>query len=92
MPVSSELIPFAHAIKFHRDEMFNALAKFIHTEFNANQTITKKNLEKSVEVGIIREFNGWKLIGGNQSKSLSKVLYTITLKNLLREISPDKVR
>lgn len=90
--VSSDLIPFAHAIKYHRNEMFNALAKFVHAEFDVNQTITRKTLEKSVEIGIIREFDGWKLVSGNQRKQLSKVLYTITLKNRLREISPDEVR
>lgn len=91
-PVGSELIPFAHAIKFHRDEMFNALAKFVQTEIKESQTVTKSSLEKSVELGIIREFNGWKLVNGDQIKPLSKVLYTITLKNQLREISPDDVR
>ena len=90
--VSSDLIPFAHAIKYHRNEMFNALAKFVHAEFDVNQTITRKTLEKSVDIGIIREFDGWKLVSGNQRKQLSKVLYTITLKNRLREISPDEVR
>lgn len=90
--VSSDLIPFAHAIKYHRYEMFNALAKFVHAEFDVNQTITRKTLEKSVEIGIIREFDGWKLVSGNQRKQLRKVLYTITLKNRLREISPDDVR
>lgn len=91
-PVSSELIPFAHAIKFHRDEMFNALAKFVQTEIKESQTVTKSSLEKSVELVIIREFNGWKFVNGDQSKPLSKVLYTITLKNQLREISTDEVR
>lgn len=91
-PVSSKLIPFAHAIKFHRDEMFNALAKFVQTEIKESQTVTKSSLEKSVELGIIREFNGWKLVNGDQIKPLSKVLYTITLKNQLMEISPDEVR
>ena len=91
-PVSSELMPFTHAIKFHRDEIFDALAKFVHTEFKANQTITKTSLEKSVELGIIREFNGWKLISCDQSIPLSKVMYIFTLRNQLREISPDEVR
>ena len=72
--------------------MFNALAKFVHAEFDVNQTITRKTLEKSVAIGIIREFDGWKLVSGNQRKQLSKVLYIITLKNRLREISPDEVR
>ena len=91
-PVSSELIPFAYAIKFHRDEMFNALAKFVQTEIKESQTVTKSSLEKSVELVIIQVFNGWKLVNGDQSKPLSKVLYTITLKNQLVEISPDEVR
>ena len=91
-PVSSELVPLAHAIKFHRDEMFNALAKFVQTEIKESQTVTKSTLEKSVGLVIIREFNGWKVVYGDQSKPLSKVLYTITLKNQLVEISPDEVR
>lgn len=90
--VSSELIPFANAIEIHRNEMFNALAKLVQTEIKESQTVTKSSLEKSVELVIIREFNGWKLVNGDQSKPLSKVFYTITLKNQLREISPDEVR
>jgi hypothetical protein len=91
-PVSSELIPFDYAIKFHRDEMFNALAKFVQTEIKESQTVTKSSLEKSVELVIIREINGWKFVNGEHSKSLSKVLYTITLKNQLVEISTDEVK
>ena len=90
--VNSELIPLAHAIKFHHDEMFNALAKFVHTEFNANQIITKSSLEKSVNLGLIREFNGWKLLSGGKSTPLCKVMYSFTLKNQLREVIIDEVR
>ena len=57
-----------------------------------NQTVTKSSLEKSVPLKIIRGLNGWKLVDGPNSTPLSKVAYTITLKNQLREISPDDVR
>ena len=90
--VNSELIPLVHALKFHRDEVFNALAQFIQTEVKENQTVTKKSLEKSVNLGLIREFNGWKLLSGGKSTPLSKVMYSFTLKNQLREIITDEVR
>ncbi len=89
--VNSE-IPFDHAIKIHHDEMFNALAQFIPTELKENQKITKSSLEKSVNLDIIREFNGWSFICDGKSTSLSKVIYTITLKNQLREITTDEVK
>ena len=87
--VNSELIPLVHALKFHRDEVFNALAQFIQTEVKENQTVTKKTLEKSVNLGLIREFNGWKLLSGGKSTPLSKVMYSFTLKNQLREITRE---
>ena len=90
--VVSELIPLVHALKFHRDEVFNALAQFIQTEVKENQMVTKTSLEKSVNLGLIREFNGWKLLSGGKSTPLSKVMYSFTLKNQLREIITDKVR
>ena len=90
--VVSELIPLVHALKFHRDEVFNALAQFIQTEVKENQTVTKTSLEKSVNLGLIREFNGWKLLSGGKSTPLSKVMYSFTLKNQLREIASDEVK
>ena len=90
--VNSELIPLVHALKFHRDEVFNALAQFIQTEVKENQTVTKTTLEKSVNLGLIREFKGWKLLNGGKSTPLSKVMYSFTLKNQLREIITDEVR
>ena len=90
--VVSELIPLVHALKFHRDEVFNALAQFIQTEVKENQTVTKTSLEKSVNLGLIREFKGWKLLNGGKSTPLSKVMYSFTLKNQLREVITDEVR
>lgn len=90
--VVSELIPLVHALKFHRDEVFNALAQFIQTEVKENQTVTKTSLEKSVNLGLIREFNGWKLLSGGKSTPLSKVMYSFTLKNQLREVTTDELR
>ena len=90
--VVSELIPLVHALKFHRDEVFNALAQFIQTEVKENQTVTKTSLEKSVNLGLIREFKGWKLLNDGKSTPLSKVMYSFTLKNQLREIITDEVR
>ena len=90
--INSELIPLVHALKFHRDEVFNALAQFIQTEVKENQTITKTSLEKSVNLGLIREFKGWKLLNGGKSTPLSKVMYSFTLKNQLREVTTDEVR
>lgn len=90
--INSELIPLVHALKFHRDEVFNALAQFIQTEVKENQTITKTSLEKSVNLGLIREFKGWKLLNGGKSTPLSKVMYSFTLKNQLREVITDEVR
>lgn len=90
--VVSELKPLVHALKFHRDEVFNALAQFIQTIVKENQTVTKTTLEKSVNLGIIREFKGWKLLNGGKSTPLSKVMYSFTLKNQLREVTTDEVR
>ena len=90
--VNSELTPLVHALKFHRDEVFNALAQFIQTEVKENQTVTKTSLEKSVNLGLIREFKGWKLLNGGKSTPLSKVMYSFTLKNQLREVITDEVR
>lgn len=89
--VKSELIPLAHALKFHRDELFNGLAQFIHTEFKENQTVTKASLEKSVKIDLIREFNGWKLVNGSLSIPLNKVTYTITLQSQLRKIAGEEL-
>lgn len=87
--VSSELLPLVHALKNHRDEVFNALAQFVQTEIKENQTVTKTSLEKSVNLAFIQEFNGWKLFSGGKSTPLSKVMYSFTLKNQLREITRE---
>ena len=44
--INSELIPLVHALKFHRDEVFNALAQFIQTEVKENQTRRKEYTTK----------------------------------------------
>lgn len=90
--VKSELTPFTQTIVYHREEMFRNLANFVQMRINENQAVTKSSLEKSVRLGIIREFDGWKLVDGHKSTPLSKAVYTITLKNQLKEISPDEVR
>lgn len=90
--VKSEFAPFTQAIIFHRDEMFHGLSKFVQTIIKEGQTVTKSSLEKSMPIAIIRELNGWKLVEGHKSTPLSKAIYTITLKNQLKEISPDDVR
>ena len=72
--------------------MFRGLANFVQMSINENQKVTKSSLEKSVSLKIIRGLNGWKLIDGHKSTPLSEAVYTITLKNQLREISPDEVR
>lgn len=87
--INSELMPLAHVIKFHSDELFNALTQFIHTEFKENQQVTKSSLEKSVKYDLIREFNGWKLVNGSQCTPLNKVTYTITLQSRLKEIGRE---
>ena len=90
--VNSELAPFAQAIIYHREEMFRNLANFVQMSIKENQAVMKSSLEKSVGLDIIREFYGWKLVDGHKSTPLSKAVYTITLKNQLKEISPDEVR
>lgn len=90
--VKSDLTPLTQAVVFHREELFRGLANFVHTELNASQMITKSSLEKSVKLGVIREFSGWKLVDDNKITSLSKAIYTITLQNQLLELSPDEVR
>lgn len=90
--VKSELAPFTQAIVYHREEMFRGLANFVQMWINESQTVAKSSLEKSVGLDIIREFDDWKLVDGHKSTPLSKAVYTITLKNQLKEISPDEVR
>lgn len=90
--VDSRTMPFDQVLIFHRKELFSTLVKFTHTVIKETQTITKTSLEKSTSLGIIREFNGWKLVDGAHITALSRVLYIITLKNQLREISPEDVR
>ena len=90
--VNSELAPFAQAIIYHREEMFCNLVNFVQMRIKESQAVTKSSLEKSVGLDIIREFDGWKLVDSHKSTPLSKAVYTITLKNQLKEISPDEVR
>lgn len=90
--VKSELTPFTQAIVFHREEMFRGLANFVQMSIKENQKITKSSLEKSVPLKIIRGLNGWKLIDSQKNTPLIEAVYTITLKNQLKEISPDEVR
>lgn len=90
--VKSELTPFTQAIVFHREEMFRGLANFVQMSIKENQKITKSSLEKSVPLKIILGLNGWKLIDSQKNTPLIEAVYTITLKNQLKEISPDEVR
>jgi len=90
--VSSEMVPFTQALNFHRDELFNGLAEFINTQIKENQIDDIAALDKTVRIGVIREFSGWKLVNGDQTILLSRVLFSITLKNQLRKLSPDEVR
>ena len=90
--VSSEMVPFTQAVNFHRDELFNGLAEFMNTQVKENQIDDITALDKTVRIGVIREFSGWKLVNGDQTILLSRVLFSITLKNQLRKLSPDEVR
>ena len=90
--VKSELTPFTQAIVFHREELFHGLANFVQMSINESQTVTKSSLEKSVPLKIIRGLNRWKLVDGPQNTPLNEAVYTITLKNQLREILPEDVR
>lgn len=90
--VKSELAPFTQAIVFHREELFHGLIEFVQMSIKESQTVTKSSLEKSVPLCIIRGLHGWKLVDGHKSTPLSEAVYTIILKNQLREISPDEVR
>lgn len=90
--VKSKLAPFTQAKVFHREELFRGLANFVQMSIKESQTITKSSLEKTVPLKIIRGLEGWRLVDGHKSTPLSMVVYTITLKNQLKEISPDEVR
>ena len=90
--VKSELTPFTQAIVYHRKEMFLNLANLVQMRINESQAVRKSSLEKCVGLDIIREFDGWKLNDNHKSTPLSKAVYTIKLKNQLKEISPDNVR
>lgn len=90
--VKSELTPLTQAIVFHPKELFRGLANFVQMSIKESQTITKSSLEKTVPLKIIRGLEGWKLVDGHKSTPLSMAVYTITLKNQLKEISPEEVR
>lgn len=90
--VKSKLAPFTQAKVFHREELFRGLANFVQMSIKESQTITKSSLEKTVPLIIIRGLEGWRLVDGHKSTPLSMAVYTITLKNQLKEISPDEVR
>jgi hypothetical protein len=90
--VSSEMVPFTQALNFHRDELFNGLAEFMNTQVKENQIDNIAALDKTVRIGVIREFSGWKLVNGDQTILLSRVLFSITLKNQLRKLTLEEVR
>ena len=90
--VSSKIAPLTQAINFHYDELFNGLAEFMNTHVKENQIDDIAALDKTVRIGVIRELLAWKLVNGDQTILLSRVLFSITLKNQLRKLSPDEVR
>lgn len=90
--VSSEKVPLTQAVTFHGDELFDGLAECMNTKVNENQIGDIASLDKTVLIGLIREFNGWKLVNDDKTTPLSRVLFSITLKNQLRQLSPDEVR
>lgn len=90
--VSSEMVPFTQPLNFHRDELFNGLAEFMNTQVKENQIDNIDALDKTAQVGIMREFSDWKLIRGDQKIMLSRVLFRVTLKNQIRKLTPEQVR
>lgn len=90
--VSSEMVPLTQAVNFHHDELFNGLAEYMNTMVKENQIGDIAALDKAVTIGLIREFTGWKLVNSEKITPLSRVLFSVTLKNQLRKLSPDEVR
>lgn len=90
--VSSEMVPLTQAVNFHHDELFNGLAEYVNTMVKENQIGDIAALDKAVTIGLIREFTGWKLVNSEKITPLSRVLFSVTLKNQLRKLSPDEVR
>lgn len=90
--VSSEMVPLTQAVNFHHDELFNGLAEYMNTMVKENQIGDIAELDKAVTIGLIREFTGWKLVNSEKITPLSRVLFSVTLKNQLRKLSPDEVR
>lgn len=90
--VSSEMVPFTQPLNFHRDELFNGLAEFMNTQVKENHIDNIDALDKTAQVGIMREFSDWKLIRGDQKIMLSRVLFRVTLKNQIRKLTPEQVR
>jgi hypothetical protein len=90
--VSSEMVPLTQAVNFHHDELFNGLAEYMNTMVKENQIGDIAALDKAVTIGLIREFTGWKLVNSEKRTPLSRVLFSVTLKNQLRKLSPDEVR
>ncbi len=90
--VSSEMVPLTQAVNFHHDELFNGLAEYMNTMVKENQIGDIAALDKAVTIGLIREFTGWKLVNSEKITPLSRVLFSVTLKNQLIKLSPDEVR
>lgn len=90
--VSSEMVPLTQAVNFHHEELFNGLAEYMNTMVKENQIGDIDALDKAVTIGLIREFTGWKLVNSEKITPLSRVLFSVTLKNQLRKLSPDEVR
>lgn len=90
--VSSEMVPLTQAVNFHHEELFNGLAEYMNTMVKENQIGDIAALDKAVTIGLIREFTGWKLVNSEKITPLSRVLFSVTLKNQLRKLSPDEVR
>jgi hypothetical protein len=86
------MVPLTQAVNFHHEELFNGLAEYMNTMVKENQIGDIAALDKAVTIGLIREFTGWKLVNSEKITPLSRVLFSVTLKNQLRKLSPDEVR
>lgn len=64
--------PLTQAVTFHGDELFDGLAECMNTKVNENQIGDIASLDKTVLIGLIREFNITAARTGNLNMNLGR--------------------
>lgn len=91
--VTSKVSPLIQVIDCPREEIIQGLSDLVQTSIkDVNQAVAKSSLEKVASFAIFKKTDGWKLVEEHKITPLKSAVFSITLKNQLTEISPNKVR